>query len=87
MLAVFTGRACGSTKDVNFFRPTVGEIDVDVNDIANLLQIAQKRMEVEGTWLIDAFGNNDSVYPARPSDEVLPSKLCIPYHLIIRRLS
>lgn len=24
LLAVFTGRGCGTTRDVNFFRPTYG---------------------------------------------------------------
>ncbi|KAK0187644.1 hypothetical protein F5146DRAFT_718651 [Armillaria mellea] len=55
-LAVFTGRGCGSTRDVNFFRPSHGgDTEVDVNDVSHALQRVIAERQAENTWQVDSF--------------------------------
>ncbi|KAJ7472963.1 hypothetical protein B0H11DRAFT_1345488 [Mycena galericulata] len=69
-LAVFTGRGCGTSRDVNFFRPTRGgDTEVDVNDVSHGLQKVIKVREAEDTWQVDSFGQISAV--SRPPDEAI----------------
>ncbi|KAK0243779.1 hypothetical protein EDD85DRAFT_173202 [Armillaria nabsnona] len=55
-LAVFTGRGCGSTRDVNFFRPSHGgDTEVDVNDVSHALQKVIAERQADNTWQVDRF--------------------------------
>ncbi|KAF9060423.1 hypothetical protein BDP27DRAFT_420815 [Rhodocollybia butyracea] len=55
-IAVFTGRGCGSVRDINFFRPTAsGDTAVDINDVANALDQVIPSRKMEKTWEIDTF--------------------------------
>ncbi|KAJ6599756.1 hypothetical protein DFH09DRAFT_1503902 [Mycena vulgaris] len=70
LLAVFTGRGCGTSRDVNFFRPTNGgDTAVDVNDVSHALQKVIKVRKTEDTWQVDTFGEVSSV--VRPPDEAI----------------
>ncbi|KAK7050214.1 putative bifunctional E2/E3 enzyme [Favolaschia claudopus] len=73
LLAVFTGRGCGTTRDVQFFRPTKGgDTDVDVNDVSHSLERIIPGRKAEDTWLVDSFGDiNDALRPVRPPDEAI----------------
>ncbi|KAF5392275.1 hypothetical protein D9757_001558 [Collybiopsis confluens] len=56
LIAVFTGRGCGSTRDVNFFRPTAsGDTAVDINDVAIALEQVIPERKKEQTWEIDSY--------------------------------
>ncbi|GLB39236.1 hypothetical protein LshimejAT787_0603980 [Lyophyllum shimeji] len=69
-LAVFTGRGCGTNRDVNFFRPTVGgDTEVDVNAVEFALQKIIESRQLEGTWEIDRFGGIPA--KARTPDEAI----------------
>ncbi|KAL0957929.1 hypothetical protein HGRIS_000110 [Hohenbuehelia grisea] len=71
LLAVFTGRGCGSTRDVNFFRPmNGGDTAVDVNDVAHALQAVVQQRLAEDTWQIDSY-EGVSVVSNRPPDEAI----------------
>ncbi|KAJ7739067.1 hypothetical protein DFH07DRAFT_840632 [Mycena maculata] len=70
LLAVFTGRGCGTSRDVNFFRPTNGgDTEVDVNDVSHAQQNIIKERTAEDTWQVDSFGGVSNV--ARPPDEAI----------------
>ncbi|KAJ7148093.1 hypothetical protein C8R43DRAFT_1108121 [Mycena crocata] len=70
LLAVFTGRGCGTSRDVNFFRPTKGgDTEVDVNDVSHALQNVIKGRTMEDTWQVDSFGGVSTI--ARPPDEAI----------------
>ncbi|KAJ7484167.1 hypothetical protein FB451DRAFT_1169243 [Mycena latifolia] len=70
LLAVFTGRGCGTSRDVNFFRPTNGgDTEVDVNDVSHALQKVITIRKAEDTWQVDTFGDVSAV--ARPPDEAI----------------
>ncbi|KAJ6627692.1 hypothetical protein B0H10DRAFT_1905503 [Mycena sp. CBHHK59/15] len=70
LLAVFTGRGCGSTRDVNFFRPTNGgDTEVDVNDVSYALQKVINARKLEDTWQVDSFGEVAAI--VRPPDEAI----------------
>ncbi|KAJ7230547.1 hypothetical protein GGX14DRAFT_583780 [Mycena pura] len=70
LLAVFTGRGCGSTRDVNFFRPmNGGDTEVDVNDVGALLEPISVQRKAEKTWEIDEFGRIAAL--AREPDEAV----------------
>ncbi|KAJ6599762.1 hypothetical protein DFH09DRAFT_626274 [Mycena vulgaris] len=70
LLAVFTGRGCGTSRDVNFFRPTSGgDTEVDVNDVSHALQKVITARKAEDTWQVDTFGEVSAV--ARPPDEAI----------------
>ncbi|KAJ7670709.1 hypothetical protein DFH06DRAFT_1468485 [Mycena polygramma] len=70
LLAVFTGRGCGTTRDVNFFRPTSGgDTEVDVNDVSHALQKVIEARKIEDTWQVDCFGEVSIV--SRPPDEAV----------------
>ncbi|KAG6886551.1 hypothetical protein C0992_003430 [Termitomyces sp. T32_za158] len=76
-LAVFTGRGCGTARDVNFYRPTGGgDTEVDVNDVEYALQKVIPARKAEDTWVVDCYGG----IPAkiRAPDEVRK----IPLHVI-----
>ncbi|KAJ7636660.1 hypothetical protein FB45DRAFT_1055980 [Roridomyces roridus] len=69
-LAVFTGRGCGTSRDVNFFRPANGgDTEVDVNDVSHALQSVIKTREAEDTWQVDSFGGITNI--SRPPDEAI----------------
>ncbi|PVF92994.1 hypothetical protein CPB86DRAFT_142196 [Serendipita vermifera] len=71
LLAVFTGRGCGSIRDVNFFRPTNdGDTEVDVNDVAHALEKVIPRRCAEDTWQLDSY-TGDSLISNRPPDEAI----------------
>ncbi|KAF8067680.1 hypothetical protein FPV67DRAFT_1669576 [Lyophyllum atratum] len=73
-LAVFTGRGCGATRDVNFFRPTSGgDTEVDVNDVEHALQKVIETRKREDTWEVDCFGGIPA--KARVPDEAI--MLCL----------
>ncbi|KAG6918191.1 hypothetical protein DXG01_015979 [Tephrocybe rancida] len=73
-LAVFTGRGCGTTRDVNFFRPlSGGDTEVDVNDVEHALQKVIVARKVEDTWEVDCFGGVPA--KARVPDEAI--MLCL----------
>ncbi|KAG6844814.1 hypothetical protein H0H87_003481 [Tephrocybe sp. NHM501043] len=70
LLAVFTGRGCGATRDVNFFRPlSGGDTEVDVNDVEHALQRIIAARKVEDTWDVDCFGGIPA--KARTPDEAI----------------
>ncbi|KAJ7827101.1 hypothetical protein B0H13DRAFT_2439813 [Mycena leptocephala] len=73
LLAVFTGRGCGTTRDVNFFRPTNGgDTEVDVNDVSHTLQNVIRARKAEDTWQVDCFGEvSDISRPPRQPDEAI----------------
>ncbi|KAJ6568826.1 hypothetical protein B0H19DRAFT_687778 [Mycena capillaripes] len=73
LLAVFTGRGCGTTRDVNFFRPTNGgDTEVDVNDVSHSLQKVILARQAEDTWQIDCFGDVSAISgPPRAPDEAI----------------
>ncbi|KAF8189626.1 hypothetical protein K438DRAFT_2019046 [Mycena galopus ATCC 62051] len=69
-LAVFTGRGCGTSRDVNFFRPTHGgDTEVDVNDVGHALQKVIKMRESEDTWQVDRYDGVLNI--SRPPDEAI----------------
>ncbi|KAJ7021307.1 hypothetical protein C8F04DRAFT_1141408 [Mycena alexandri] len=69
-LAVFTGRGCGTTRDVNFFRPANGgDTEVDVNDVSHALQKVTETRKAEDTWQVDCFGEVSAI--SRPPDEAI----------------
>lgn len=69
-LAVFTGRGCGSTRDVNFFRPSHGgDTEVDVNDVSHALQKVITERQAENTWQVDSFDGLSGTN--RPPDEAI----------------
>ncbi|KAF8148358.1 hypothetical protein K438DRAFT_1989266 [Mycena galopus ATCC 62051] len=76
-LAVFTGRGCGTSRDVNFFRPTFpsrhgghgGDTEVDVNDVGHALQKVIKMRESEDTWQVDRYDGVLNI--SRPPDEAI----------------
>ncbi|PVF99226.1 hypothetical protein CPB86DRAFT_315970 [Serendipita vermifera] len=71
LLAVFTGRGCGSIRDVNFFRPTNnGDTEVDINDVAHALEKIIPGRRIEDTWQVDSY-TEDSVVANRPPDEAI----------------
>ncbi|KAK0457420.1 uncharacterized protein EV420DRAFT_1548064 [Desarmillaria tabescens] len=73
-LAVFTGRGCGTTRDVNFFRPSHGgDTEVDVNDVSHALQKVIAERQAENTWQIDSFDGLSGTN--RPPDEAI--MLCL----------
>ncbi|KAJ7648948.1 hypothetical protein DFH06DRAFT_1300213, partial [Mycena polygramma] len=64
------GRGCGTTRDVNFFRPTRGgDTEVDVNDVSHALQRVIAARKIEDTWQVDCFGEVSIV--SRPPDEAV----------------
>ncbi|KAJ7446553.1 hypothetical protein FB451DRAFT_1412223 [Mycena latifolia] len=70
LLAVFTGRGCGTARDVNFFRPANGgDTEVDVNDISHALEKVIIARKLEDTWQVDSFGEVSAV--SRPPDEAI----------------
>lgn len=70
LLAVFTGRGCGTARDVNFFRPTNGgDTEVDVNDVSHALEKVTIARKLEDTWQVDSFGEVSAV--SRPPDEAI----------------
>ncbi|KAJ7155009.1 hypothetical protein C8R46DRAFT_1226970 [Mycena filopes] len=71
LLAVFTGRGCGTTRDVNFsvLRSNGGDTEVDVNDVSHALQKVIEGRKVEDTWHVDCFGEVSAV--SRPPDEAV----------------
>ncbi|KAJ7735835.1 hypothetical protein DFH07DRAFT_967025 [Mycena maculata] len=70
LLAVFTGRGCGTVRDVNFFRPTHGgDTEVDVNDVGHALNKVVPARVFEGTWQVDSYG--DVAAEARAPDEAI----------------
>ncbi|KAJ7472928.1 hypothetical protein B0H11DRAFT_1919124 [Mycena galericulata] len=72
LLAVFTGRGCGTARDVNFFRPTNGgDTEVDVNDVSHSLEKIIIERRLEDTWHVDSFGAIEAGSKARPPDENL----------------
>ncbi|KAF7342761.1 putative bifunctional E2/E3 enzyme [Mycena sanguinolenta] len=79
-LAVFTGRGCGTSRDVNFFRPTHGgDTEVDVNDVGHALQKVIKVREAEDTWQVDSFGGILNI--SRPPDEAIVLCLDLSYSM------
>ncbi|SJL07961.1 uncharacterized protein ARMOST_11319 [Armillaria ostoyae] len=75
-LAVFTGRGCGSTRDVNFFRPSHGgDTEVDVNDVGHALQKVIAERQAENTWQVDSFDGLSGTN--RPPDEARAIVLCL----------
>ncbi|KAJ6518100.1 hypothetical protein C8R47DRAFT_1086007, partial [Mycena vitilis] len=69
-LAVFTGRGCGTARDVNFFRPTNGgDTEVDVNDISLALEKVILARKLEDTWQVDSFGEVSAI--SRPPEEAI----------------
>ncbi|KAJ7155126.1 hypothetical protein C8R46DRAFT_436742 [Mycena filopes] len=83
-LAVFTGRGCGTTRDVNFFRPTNGgDTEIDVNDVSHALQKVIDTRTAEDTWQVDCFGEVSAI--ARPPDEAIV--LCLDLSESMNRLS
>ncbi|KAJ7106228.1 hypothetical protein C8R44DRAFT_805910 [Mycena epipterygia] len=69
-LAVFTGRGCGTTRDVNFFRPTNGgDTEVDVNDASHALLKVITARKAEDTWQVDTSGEVLAI--SRPPDEAI----------------
>ncbi|KIK54985.1 hypothetical protein GYMLUDRAFT_48188 [Collybiopsis luxurians FD-317 M1] len=69
-IAVFTGRGCGSTRDVNFFRPTAsGDTEVDINDVANALDKIIPSRKAEKTWEIDTYSGVGA--PTRDPEEAI----------------
>ncbi|KAF7335602.1 putative bifunctional E2/E3 enzyme [Mycena venus] len=73
LLAVFTGRGCGTTRDVNFFRPmNGGDTEVDVNDVSHAQQKIIQARVAEDTWQVDCFGQvTDISRPVRAPDEAI----------------
>ncbi|KAJ7689505.1 hypothetical protein B0H14DRAFT_3051045, partial [Mycena olivaceomarginata] len=70
LLAVFTGRGCGTSRDVNFFRPmNGGDAEVDVNDVGHALQQVIRTREAEDTWQVDSFSGVLNI--SRPPDEAI----------------
>ncbi|KAJ7581814.1 hypothetical protein C8J56DRAFT_1029289 [Mycena floridula] len=70
LLAVFTGRGCGSTLDVNFFRPANGgDTAVDVNVVSQALQRVIAVRKMEDTWQVDSFDGVSAI--TRPPDEAI----------------
>ncbi|KAJ7728334.1 hypothetical protein B0H16DRAFT_242968 [Mycena metata] len=70
LLGVFTGRGCGTTRDVNFFRPTHGgDTEVDINDVSHALQKVIETRKAEDTWQVDCFGEVSAI--SRPPDEAI----------------
>ncbi|KAJ7125758.1 hypothetical protein C8R43DRAFT_1135085 [Mycena crocata] len=70
LLAVFTGRGCGTARDVNFFRPTNGgDTEVDVNDVSHALEKVTIARKLEDTWQVDSFGDVSAL--SRPPDEAI----------------
>ncbi|KAJ6627690.1 hypothetical protein B0H10DRAFT_2210207 [Mycena sp. CBHHK59/15] len=81
LLAVFTGRGCGTTRDVNFFRPTNGgDTEVDVNDVSYALEKVIPARKMKDTWQVDSFGEVSS-------SSRLPDELAIIASREIIRLS
>ncbi|KAJ6451921.1 hypothetical protein C8R45DRAFT_1041477 [Mycena sanguinolenta] len=79
-LAVFTGRGCGTSRDVNFFRPTHdGDTEVDVNDVGHALQKVITVREAEDTWQVDSFGGVVNI--SRPPDEAIVLCLDLSYSM------
>ncbi|KAJ7636568.1 hypothetical protein FB45DRAFT_447877 [Roridomyces roridus] len=70
LLAVFTGRGCGASRDVNFFRPTNGgDKEVNVNEVSHALQNVIKARQAEDTWQVDSFDGVVSL--SRTPDEAI----------------
>ncbi|KAK0202192.1 hypothetical protein DFS33DRAFT_1060450 [Desarmillaria ectypa] len=83
-LAVFTGRGCGSTRDVNFFRPSHGgDTEVDVNDVSHALQKVIAERQAEDTWQVDSFDGLSGTN--RPPDEAIV--LCLDLSSSMNELS
>ncbi|KAJ7714801.1 hypothetical protein B0H16DRAFT_514129 [Mycena metata] len=69
-LAIFTGRGCGTARDVNFFRPASGgDTEVDVNDVSYALEKVTITRKLEDTWQVDSFGEVSAI--SRPPDEAI----------------